>query len=174
MDESIAVAEGYDSGEVMEGVTTTRLAYLEDRITDLTIRLESLYARLAALEESQALLLSAAPHTEATADAKGKGARKGAKSDDAGAEPQLTINDVLTLVLKGEAQAAQQLLLSLPKEEMERQPGIVALAAATLCIQRGDLRGGLTALHRARQFTEDPRLLKVIERLEGQIGVNAS
>ena len=79
-----------------------------------------------------------------------------------------SIANVIELVRRGESEQAQRELQALPAEEIAGHPAAVALVAAALCIQRGDVPSGLEALERARELTDDPRLLKVLALVAGQ------
>ena len=75
---------------------------------------------------------------------------------------------IIQYISQGDGETAQQELQALPQEELASQPAVVALVAAALFVQRGDLKAGLMALRQARGLTDDPRLLKLISLLEKQ------
>lgn len=152
--------------------TTAHEAALEERLIDISLRLEALQDRVERLEgELAELRRSPVEKKAAAAEAPAPRSAAPAATTSGGST---SIQDVLRLVYTGDAEGAQKLLLGLPKEEMERNTGVVAIVAATLCVQRGDLSGGLRAMQRARQVTDDPRLLKVIDMIESQLGLQAS
>jgi len=75
---------------------------------------------------------------------------------------------IVRLIAHGDAEAAQRRLHKLPEEELARQPAVVALVAAALFVERGDFAAGLKAIARARQLTDDPRLVKLTTLIENQ------
>ena len=77
--------------------------------------------------------------------------------------------EVIGLIHQGQGDEAQRRLQALPSEELAEQPAVVAIAAAALCTQRDDYASALRALERARELTDDPRLLKVIQLVEAQV-----
>jgi hypothetical protein len=76
---------------------------------------------------------------------------------------------VIQLVFQGASEEAQRELYSLPEEELTAQPAVVALVAAALFVQRGDYEHGLQALQRARELTNDPRIMHVIQLVGAQM-----
>ena len=64
---------------------------------------------------------------------------------------------------------AKRILAAMPAEERNSQPAVLALAAAALCITRDDYVNALSALGKARQLTEDPRVLRIIELTTAQV-----
>jgi hypothetical protein len=77
------------------------------------------------------------------------------------------MGNVLKLIHAGQADEAKKALAAIPAEERNKQPAVLAIAAAALCIARDDYKNAFTALGKARQLTDDPRLLRIIE-LVGQ------
>lgn len=139
-----------------------RLDVLEHRISELEARLAELAERLAsALAPPGAA--AAARVTDAPPAAAEPAPQLGAKIT-----PELA--RVIRLVQQGEGDSAQRELRRIPEEELARQPEVVALVAAALCVQRGDYATGLKALERARTLTDDPRLLRVMQLIEEQAG----
>jgi hypothetical protein len=76
---------------------------------------------------------------------------------------------VIQLVFQGAGEDAQRELYALPEEELASQPAVVALVAAALFVQRGDYENGLQALQRARELTDDPRIMHVIQLVAAQM-----
>lgn len=131
-----------------------RLAALEQRLAEVEARLEQL-----------------------AGGAQAEAAQPAAAADGAGASaavaPALKITPelvrVIRLVQEGRGDEAERELRRLPEAELASQPGVVALVAAALCVQRGDYANGLKALGRARSLTGDARLLRVMELVEAQM-----
>lgn len=142
--------------------TTADIAGLEQRLAALELRLAEVEARLEQTEHMG--LANATPATP-----------NGAGTDGpAAAPPPLKISPelvrVIRLVQEGRGDEAERELRHLPEAELAAQPGVVALVAAALCVQRGDYANGLKALRRARSLTGDARLLRVMELVEAQMG----
>lgn len=136
----------------LHGVSATdlRLAELEQRVEDLTARLDNAISSLVKLTQVVRGIHggpSALPR-EPSADA---------------ISPRML--EVIQLILQGESESAQALLQEIPTEERNSQPAVVALAAAAMCIQREDYGTAAKALERARSFTSDPRLAKVLDKI---------
>ncbi|MCC7476835.1 hypothetical protein IT575_00120 [bacterium] len=173
--EELQSGGAFSNGEIRDAGLDARVNYLSEKLSELQLKLETALARIAHLEGD---LIELRDKQSAAGSA---GAPRPAQRGPAAEQPVLgagatssTIQDVLRKVYSGDAEGAQKLLLSLSKDEMARNTSVVALVAATLCIQRGDMNAGLTALQRARQFTDDPRLLRVIDLVEGQLGLQPS
>jgi hypothetical protein len=133
-----------------------RLANLEERVEELGARMQNLVDKMTQLTHTVRNLESAAPaQTEA---------QPGLGS---GMSPAMA--QVLQLIYQGQGELAQQELYALPEEELSAQPAVVMLAAAALFTQRGEYARALTALGRARELTNDTRLLRVIQLLETQL-----
>ncbi len=170
----------FSNGDIREAGLDARVTYLSERVSELNLKLEAALGRIAHLEQDMIELRErqqSAPATPAAAPQASAATSRAASTETApasGANTASTIQDVLRKVYSGDAEGAQKLLLSLTKEEMQRNTSVVALVAATLCIQRGDMSAGLQALQRARQFTDDARLLRVIDLVEAQIGLQPS
>lgn len=148
------------SGTEQRPVSERELA-LELRLSGLEQRLEEVAARLDNAVSSLVKL---------TQVVRGLGAKPqagaGQEPDPAGpAELSSGMLEVVGLILSGEADEAQRRLQEMPAEERNTQPAIVALAAAAMCMQRGDYTTAAKALERARSFSSDPRLLRVLERV---------
>jgi hypothetical protein len=135
-----------------------RVLSLEEQVAELTQRLDNTVSSLVKL--TQYVRGLQAPQAASPAPA------REAAPEAASATPRML--EVVKLVQQGKGEEAQALLQSMPQQELTAQPAIVALAAATLCLQRGDIAACLKALKRARGFTSDPRLLKVLERVEAK------
>lgn len=73
------------------------------------------------------------------------------------------MGNVLKLIHSGQAEEAKKALAAIPAEERNAQPAVLAIAAAALCIARDDYANALTALGKARQLTDDTRLLRIID-----------
>ena len=76
---------------------------------------------------------------------------------------------VIQLVFQGASDDAQRELYALPEAELSAQPAVVALVAAALFVQRGEFEHGLQALQRARELTDDPRIVHVIQLIAAQM-----
>ena len=133
-----------------------RLSGLEERVEDLAARIDNLVDKLARLT-----------HT-----VRGIEDTPGAAPADANLEAAISpaMARVLQLIYQGQGEQAQQELYALPEDELSAQPAVVMLAAAALFTQRGEFARALTALGRARELTNDSRLLRVIQLLETQMG----
>jgi len=77
--------------------------------------------------------------------------------------------NVLKLIHSGQAEEAKRALSAIPAGERNANPAVLALAAAALCIARDDFANALSALGKARQLTDDPRLLRIVELTEAQV-----
>lgn len=127
-----------------------RLAQLELRVTDLEAQVVSLAG---ALEAGRASVDGIPSGDEACLSA---------------AIPD-KMRNVIRLLQSGDADAAQQELRSIPEEELAEDPAAVAIVAAALCAQRGDMTQALKALDHAKGLTNDERLLRVMERIRTQL-----
>ena len=91
----------------------------------------------------------------------------------AAAHPRVPITPALANVLKlihaGQAEEAKRALAAIPAAERNANPAVLAIAAAALCIARDDYANALNALHKARQLTDDPRLLRIVELTTAQV-----
>lgn len=77
--------------------------------------------------------------------------------------------NVLKLIHTGQAEEAKRALGAIPAEERNANPAVLAIAAAALCIARDDFASALSALGKARQLTDDPRLLHIVELTAAQV-----
>jgi hypothetical protein len=138
---------------------TTRLMELEQRVAELDARVANLVDKLIQL----------------TQVVRGLGEelhRRGGQSSapvEVAAATSPGMAHVIQLVFQGESEAAQQELYALPEAELAAQPAIVALVAAALFVQRGDYEHGMQALQRARELTDDPRVMHVIQLVTAQM-----
>ena len=80
------------------------------------------------------------------------------------------MRNVINLIYSGETDAAQRELRRIPEDELAENPATVAIVAAALCAQRGEMAQALKALDRANALTSDERLLKVMEHIRAQLG----
>lgn len=157
--------------------TSDEYAYLNARMLELEQRVEELSLRVGNLVELVARLShdadsSAQPLTvsEDAAAAAATAEPAAGSAEAAQATPAISrgMLRVIQRIQHGDGETAQQELQALPQQELASQPAVVALVAAALFVQRGDLKAGLKALRRARGLTDDPRLLKLISLLEEQ------
>ena len=141
---------------------------------ELSLRLDELQARLRTLEsqlyrhDSQLSGLASQFEELLKVVTRGGAGQQAAEQEQQPASVTPGIARVLKLVHGGKTTEAQQELRSLPTEELAGQPAVVALVAAVLCIERGDFEAGLTALNRARQYSDDPKLQRVIDLVRKQ------
>lgn len=147
-----------------------RLLELEQRVEELTARLGNLVELVAQhgpdspaqADEPIAPVLLADPVAPATSQ----------PAEPKAGPPTPAISrgmlKIIQHISQGDGETAQQELQALPQAELTGQPAVVALVAAALFVQRGDLKAGLKALRQARGLTDDPRLLKLISLLEEQ------
>jgi hypothetical protein len=140
----------------------SRCAHLEQRVDALTSLAANLMAEIASVAPDR-YAPPAEPGLEQPVHAPVPTAAVHAKRGVSAG-----IARVIQLIHRGETAAAQKLLRSVPQKELAEQPASVALVAAALCIERGDFQAALKALGRARQLTDEARLLKVIELVEAQ------
>ncbi|GEM_PF-2557598 len=147
-----------------------RLLELEQRVDELSDRLGNLVQLVAQQgpdgpprpAEPQPPVLLADPPTGEPDQPAESGAAAAAPAASRG------MLRVIQHISQGDGETAQRELQALPQEELASQPAVVALVAAALFVQRGDLEAGLKALKQARGLTDDPRLLKLISLLESQ------
>ena len=146
------------------------LKQLAQRLDDLQARLSSIEAKIASHDSLLSGLTSQLEGPAQPVDQGSGGPRQAAEREPKQVPVTPGIARVLKLVHGGKSGEAQQELRKLATEELAAQPGVVALVAAVLCIERGDFEAGLTALNRARQFSDDPKLQRVIELVRKQAG----
>jgi len=136
-----------------------RLMELEQRVAELDARVANLVDKLIDLTQVVRSL--------------SEELRRRSSLDASAAEPapdtSPAMAHVIQLVFQGDSEAAQRELHALPEEELAEQPAIVALVAAALFVQRGDYEHGLQALQRARELTDDPRIMHVIQLVAAQV-----
>lgn len=144
-------------------------------------RLAAMHARLQQLEEQVAVLSVRIDQLTIQADSDTSlqvtRSLSATTSEPSIEDKELTVQtaispgmlEVIGLIHEGEGDEAQRRLQALPGAELEEQPAVVAIAAAALCTQRNDYSSALQALKRARELTDDPRLLKVIHLVEAQV-----
>jgi hypothetical protein len=149
-----------ETGEQLEQLQA-RLLGLEEQVSELSLRLDNAVSALVKLTQHLRNQSGAAKSSEPAAP-------RNAANETSPAEVTPRMLEVVRLVQQGKGEEAQAQLQALPQAELAAQPAIVALVAATLCLQRVDIQACLKALKRARGFTSDPRLLKVLERVEGK------
>jgi uncharacterized coiled-coil protein SlyX len=136
----------------------TRILELEHRVAELAERVENIVDKLARLTQVVRALSEELRSRDGAATA----------AAPALAELSGPMKSVLQLVYQGELDEAQRRLYELPEAELAAQPAVVALVAAALFVQRGDLNHALQALSSARELTDDERLLHVIQLVEDQ------
>jgi hypothetical protein len=154
-----------------------RLANVEQRIEELSWRMDRIANQIAQLSYRQdtntEAVDSAAPQEE-PADHTPETMEPESSTATAASEPSPPISsgllNVIKLIAHGDAEAAQQKLYRLPEQELAGQPAVVALVAAALFVRRGDYTAGLKAIGRARQLTNNPRLLALSKLIEKQVG----
>lgn len=139
-----------------------QVGQLQTELRDLQQRVDSLSARLDGLAPQKSTTPQPAGSEAPAADS----AETPSVHTPALITPGLA--EAVRLVHTGQGEQAQRMLQSLPAEELAAQPAVVALVAAALCVQRGDPTAGLKALRRAKELTQDPRLLKAIRLVEQQ------
>ena len=145
-----------------QNLNAVRLMQLEERLEELNSRVGNLVGQVATLSRR-------------VAELEGREAGQAAPvmpfGLDAAVVGELSpgMQHVVELIQSGQGEAAQVALYDLPENELSQQPVAVALVAAALFIQRGDVAAGLKALRQANQLVEDPRLAAVVERLESQV-----
>ena len=144
--------------------TSVRLMQLEQRVEELERRIGNLVDQVALLNRA----LKARLDDEHSLRLESNTEVAGPSAIGEAISPGMF--QVIELIQRGESDAAQQALYSLPENELAMQPAAVALVAAALFVQRGDVEAGLRALKQARQLTSDPRLLALVGRLEQQVG----
>jgi len=137
----------------------TRLLVIEQRLDELAARLDNAVSSLVKLTQMF------------REERRGAGAETSPKAEAEPISPAML--DVIRLIVGGKVDEAQKELQSIPPDERNSQPAVVALAAAALFIQRGDFTSGLKALKQAKSFTTDPRLTQVIERVAERAGARA-
>jgi hypothetical protein len=153
-----------------------RMSDLEQRIEEITQRVDNLVNQVARLSR---LSQSADDNNLDLDSAADEDSVLAGEADDQAAEltaahaPLTTeispgMVRVIQLIGQGEGEAAQTKLHSLPEGELASQPAVVALVAAALFVQRGDYDSGLKAVSRARQLTNDERLIKLTQLIEQQ------
>jgi TolA-binding protein len=154
-----------------------RVVDLEQRIEELSWRVDRLARQVAKLsyqqktDEEQPPELEEPPDTRAVPETQPVPSADGQPAPPSlAAEISAGMSAIIRLIARGEAETAQQKLHKLPEEELARQPAVVALVAAALFVERGDYSAGLKAVARARQLTNDPRLVKLTQLIERQAG----
>lgn len=130
-----------------------RLGQLEQRVEELAERLDNAISSLVKLTQ---VVRSLRAGSAASASPAGTG-------ESAELSPRML--EVVRLILAGSLEEAQGRLQAIPAEERNAQPAVVALAAAAMCLQRGDYATATKALERARSFSRDPRLDRVLEKV---------
>ena len=153
-----------------------RVSDLEQRIVDITQRVDNLVNQVARLSRLSQSADDSNFDQDSAAD---KVSALASEADDqtatlTSAHTPLTTEispgmvRIIQLIGQGEGEAAQTKLHSLPEDELASQPAVVALVAAALFVQRGDYDSGLKAVSRARQLTNDERLIKLTQLIEQQ------
>jgi hypothetical protein len=79
------------------------------------------------------------------------------------------MGSVLKLIVSGQAEAAKKALGGISADERNAQPAVLAVTAGALCIGRADYANARTALDKARQLTDDPRLLRIVEMVAARV-----
>lgn len=104
--------------------------------------------------------------------ASGTSAASAAEAGDIRLGPAISpsMRNVIRLVHNGDADTAQRELRSIPEDELSANPATVAIVAAAMCAQRGEMAQALKALDHARGLTRDERLLTVMEHIRAQLG----
>lgn len=146
------------AGQSTEAREQARLLALEQSVTDLSERVDNLVDKLARLaqlvggmgRELQGLQSQLAPAVSSNL-----------------LSPAM--QQIVQLVYQGQSEEAQRQLYALPEEDLAAQPAMVAVVAAALFVERGDLELAIQALQRARELTDDPRVMQVIELLQRQM-----
>ena len=140
--------------DVDAGGLVERIEALELQVAELTRQLDALSGRVA----------NGSGHPGKAAPAK----RPALLLESIGEKPSPAMERVIARMNRGEAKEAFADLRSIPPEELATQPVSVALVAAALCMQRGEHEAGLRAIRKVRALTDDPRVLKILKRLESQ------
>jgi hypothetical protein len=137
-----------------------RLQQLEELVAALSTRMDQFTAQADKDSSQQAKSAQSPTSSELSLDSK-----------QHAAQPAISpgMLEVISLIHGGEGDEAQRRLQALPGAELEEQPAVVAIAAAALFAQRDDYSSALHTLQRARELTDDPRLLKVIQLVEVQV-----
>jgi hypothetical protein len=147
------------------------MAFLGHQLRDLAAHVERLEAQI---NEHQSELTGLRRELETLRTAPPAAPPAAAAAPEAAAQrPRVPITpamaNVLKLVHAGQAEEAKRALAAIPAEERNANPAVLAIAAAALCIARDDFTNALTALNKARQLTDDPRLLRIVELTASQV-----
>jgi hypothetical protein len=145
------------------------LALLGQQLRDLAAHMERLEAQVDAQQDEIAALRREVEHRRTDAAAATPAAAAAAPSPAARVPITPAMANVLKLIHSGEAEEAKRALASIPAAERNANPAVLALAAAALCIARDDYANALTALNKAKQLTDDPRLLRIVELTAAQV-----
>lgn len=150
-----------------------RLEALEKSMSTLLLRfgeqeqeLINLAQIVMAIQERELEAAASAPPSPAAA---ASGTETAAAAPPARIPISPAMGNVLKLIHAGQAEEAKTALAAIPAAERNAQPAVLGITAAALCISRGDFANALTALGKARQLTDDPRMLRIVELIAQKI-----
>lgn len=154
--------------------STDQLASIEQRIEELSWRLDRLANQVAQLSykhetdgDSESL---DSPQQVPAAPLQAVETTRSDAPDDTPLAAQISpgLLEIIRLIAHGDAESAQQKLQRVPEHELTGQPAVAAMVAAALFVQRGEFVAGLKAISRARQLTDNPRLITLTRMIEKQ------
>ena len=132
--------------------------------------------RIAKLEKKVAQLLEASNITsdEPAAEIVPEPVPKSPKPvEDKPAPHQLRSSDDMSPALQsivvqlrnGDSDGAFRKFQKLPKSELIQQPVTAATLAAAICVTQGNFQAGIKALEQVQQFSDDPRIEQIRQKL---------
>lgn len=78
------------------------------------------------------------------------------------------LKSILAQLKSGDSGGAFKKFQALPKSELSQQPVFAATLAAAICVTQGDFPAGIKALEQVQQYSDDPRIEQIKQKLLDQ------